>query len=211
MLEINSAEYWDLRHIRDTWYRHHGWLMPTLAPLIPSNATLLIVGCGQGAEASKLLELRPDIKSITGIDISPAAIKKAKVNCPDKRVEFICEDVFELRKGWTGRYFDYVISIQNFEHWEVKTHSEAFRNIWSRVVSGGKFFFTGVGRNWDLSNMNYGSLEYGGEVISMANDHHYCNWSEQDFYDLAMTQNPISVKFWRIRKKNRVVAEVEKP
>jgi hypothetical protein len=129
----------------------------------------------------------------------------------DSRVTFVCEDVFNLRKGWTGRYFDYAISIQNFEHWKPEFYPEAFRNIWSRIAPGGKFFFTGVGRNWNLHQMNYSPIEHEGKTVEMANDHHYCNWNEQDVYDLFMTQNPVSVRFWRLRKKNRVVAEAEKP
>jgi len=211
-LIVNSPLYWDLRHQRDTWRRCSGWVQPTIAECLPRGANILIVGCGQGAEASKILELRPDVKSIVAFDISSAAIEKAKKEEKDPRVTFIVQDVFTLRHDHPEyhNYFDYAISIQNFEHWEPVLYPEAFRNIWSRIKPGGRFFFTGVGRNWSLDITNSSPMVYNGQIHMMENDRHYCNWSEQDFYELAMTQKPKSVKFWRLRRKNRVVAEVEK-
>lgn len=212
MIEVNSPLYWELRHQRDHWTRCSGWVQPTIAEQLPENATVLVVGCGQGAEVSRMLELRPDIRKIVAFDISPAAIEKAKKVESDPRVDFIVQDVFSLRHDhpeWHN-YFDYSVSIQNFEHWYPDKHPEAFRNIWSRIRPGGHFFFTGVGRNWSLDITNSSPMEYKGKIYMMENDRHYCNWSEQDFYDLATTQKFKSVRFWRLRRKNRVVAEVEK-
>jgi SAM-dependent methyltransferase len=172
---------------------------------------VLIVGCGQGAEATKMLELRPDILSITGFDISPTAIEKAKALEKDPRITFLAHDIFNLRGSEKILpVFDYAVSIQNFEHWKPELHPEAFRNVWGRLKPGGHFFFTGVGRSWSLDTTNSSPMEYEGRTYMMENDRHYMNWSEQDFYDLAMTQKPKSVRFWRLRRNNRVVAEVEK-
>ena len=118
--------------------------------------------------------------------------------------------MFSLSKDLKDEEYDYVISIQNFEHWPVETHKEALHQIWKRIVPGGKFFFTGVGMDWDLSKMNYGPMKYKGKTIETPNDYHYNKWSEQSVYNLFMTQKAKSVKFWRLRGKDRVVAEGEK-
>ena len=174
-LEVNSPIYWELRHQRDDWPRCSGWVQPTIAECIPVAANVLIVGCGQEAEATKMLELRPDIQSITGFDISPTAIEKAKALEQDPRVIFLVQDIFTLRHDWPNKYFDYAVSIQNFEHWKRETHVEAFRNVWSRIKPGGHFFFTGVGRNWSLDVTNSGPMEYEGKTYMMENDYHYMN------------------------------------
>jgi 2-polyprenyl-3-methyl-5-hydroxy-6-metoxy-1,4-benzoquinol methylase len=185
-------------------------VQPTIAEQLPTSANILIIGCGQGAEATAMIANRPDINTIVGIDVSPAAIDKARKNVTDPRVTFLVQDVFTMKQDMAGQSFDFILSIQNFEHWKPELHPEAFRNIWTRLKPGGSFFFTGVGRKWSLDITNSTPMEYEGKTYDMENDRHYMNWSEQDFYDLAMTQKPKSVTFWRLRRENRVVAEVKK-
>jgi len=206
-LEINSPEYWEIRHAREPWPRTSGWALEEVSRILPSNADVLEAGCGQGAFAAKLLELNPDIRDFTAFDISPTAIEKAKAL--GTRVNFEVADVFALRGKWPLG-FDYVISIQNFEHWPADQHINALRGLWSRVRPGGRMFFTGVGTDWDLEFMNYSPMEYNGKTIMTPNDYHYNSWSEQNVYDLFMCVKATSVKFWRLRGKDRVVAEAEK-
>jgi len=208
-LEINSPEYWEIRHKREPWPRTSGWVLPLIASIIPEKADVLEIGCGQGAFVNALKQVRPDIK-IKGIDVSPTAIDIANINYLNTgEVTFQVADVFELKKQLKHAY-NYIISIQNFEHWPIYTHKEAFHQIWTRLLPGGKFFFTGVGLDWDLSQMNYSPMEYNEKIIQTPNDFHYNKWSEQNVYDLFITQKAKSVKFWRLRGKDRVVAEAEK-
>lgn len=211
-LEVNSPEYWEIRHQRDTWPRWSSWAMNVVFTRIPKGADVLVVACGQGMEAIKLREHRPDLGRILGFDVSPTAIQKAREVNPYDDVEFEVLDVFKLHEE--KLQFDYGVSIQNLEHWHPKVHRKAASNMMKSICPGGRFFITGVGRAWDLSQMNYSPMEYDGKVIDTPNDYHYCNWSEQDIYDLFTnldnSLNASSVNFWRLRRKNRVVAEVRR-
>lgn len=203
MIEINSPLYWELRHQREPWPRQSDWAQDIIAEIIPGYSEVLEIGCGQGAFAYELFRRRPDL-TIVGMDVSSTAIKRAK-NLYDN-IQFEVVDVFELKERWKGRSFDYIISIQNFEHWTPDMQVKALWNAWTRLRSGGKFFFTGVGTDWELDKNNYGLIN--GQM--MANDHHYNIWSEQSVYDLFQTQKAKSVRFWRRRGKDRVIAEAEK-
>ncbi len=210
-LEINSPEYWELRHQREPWPRTSGWAMDIVTKQIPPGASVLEIGCGQGAFAAKLLELRPDLYSVTAIDISPTAISLARESFPHV-IDFLVADVFELRDHLKGESYDYIISIQNFEHWRLDQQPKAMHQCWTRLNHGGKFFFTGVGKDWSLDIMNATEMEFEGKTIMAPNDYHYNNWSEQEVYDLFMIHpcRAQSVKFWRRRRKNRVIAEATK-
>jgi len=208
-LEVNSPEYWEIRHQREPWPRTSGWVQEIVSKQIDPGSAVLEIGCGQGAFAAKLKELRPDL-DIVAIDISPTAISKAKDTYGGK-ASFRVADVFEL-KTQLQESFDYIITVQNFEHWPIHRHIPAMRAMWSRLKPGGKTFFTGVGRAWDLEQMNYSPMEFEGKAIMVPNDYHYNNWSEQEVYDLFNNDacNAQSVKFWRARRQNRVIAEATK-
>lgn len=209
-LEINSPEYWEIRHRREPWPRTSGWVQGLLAEIIPHNASILEIGCGQGAFAAALKKSRPDV-IVKAVDVSPTAIEKAQQSYGlTQSLTFEVADIFQFSKQLVGEAYDYVISIQNFEHWPKEHQKEAFHQCWKRVSTGGKFFFTGVGMDWDLEQMNYSPMEYNGQILQVPNDYHYNKWSEQNFYDLCQTQKAKSVKFWRLRGKDRVVAEAEK-
>lgn len=209
-LEVNSPEYWEIRHQREPWPRTSGWVQPLLAEIIPQDDFILEIGCGQGAFAATLKKSRPDA-IVKATDISNTAIEKAQRYYGDIHgLAFQVADVFHLSRDLRDEEYDYIISIQNFEHWPVEMQKEAFHQMWKRLKSGGKFFFTGVGMDWDLNQMNYGPMEYKGRTIQTPNDYHYNKWSEQNFYDLCQTQKAKSVKFWRLRGRDRVVAEAEK-
>lgn len=207
-LEVNSPEYWEIRHQREPWPRTSSWALEIVIKQIEPGSTVLDVGCGQGAFAAKIKAERPDLE-VMGIDCSPTAIEKAHEAYP--RVDFRVADVFKL-KTELNVTFDYITTIQNFEHWPIYDQIPAMRAMWSRLKPGGKIFFTGVGKAWDLDEMNYSPMEYDGKAIMVPNDYHYNNWSEQEVYDLFNNDacKAQSVKFWRRRRKNRVIAEATK-
>jgi len=209
-LEVNSPEYWEIRHQRDDWPRQSGWVLPTIVKCVPQDARVLEIGCGQGAFAAELKKMRPDL-IVKGIDISPTAIEKANKNHGlGYQLRFDVADVFRLSQDLEDEEYNYIISIQNFEHWKLNTHKEALHQIWKRLMPGGRFFFTGVGEAWNLNGMNYSPMTVNGQTVNVPNDLHYNVWTEQSVYDLFQTQKATSVKFWRLRQKDRVVAEAEK-
>ncbi|PKA15741.1 class I SAM-dependent methyltransferase [Leptospira haakeii] len=60
----------------------------------PENGKILSVGCGTGADFSKLLKISPNRFSITGIDPSPEMIEQAQKKFP--QLTFICRTTGEL-------------------------------------------------------------------------------------------------------------------
>lgn len=209
-LKINSPEYWEIRHQREDWPRESGWVLPTIVESVPQDARVLEIGCGQGAFAAAFKKSRPDVV-MKAVDVSPTAIEKAhRYHHLTTQIAFQVADVFNLTQDLRDEEYDYIITIQNFEHWHPSVQKEALHQMWKRLRPGGRLFFTGVGDSWDLTQMNYSPMIWEGSEIQTPNDYHYNKWSEQSVYDLFMTQKAKSVKFWRLRQKDRVVAEGEK-
>jgi SAM-dependent methyltransferase len=68
--------------------------------IIPADATVLEIGCGSGA----LLELL-NARKVTGVDISPAQIERARRRLPQGSFEVQAGETLDLG----GRTFDYII------------------------------------------------------------------------------------------------------
>lgn len=104
----------------------------------PQNWEILDVGCGSGVQDRFLTETFPQIKSITGIDLSPDLINIAKKETDDSRINYIVTSMDNL--PITNGKFDFVFSI-NVIHYSsdlVRT----FREI-NRVMKKGStmYFF----------------------------------------------------------------------
>ncbi len=181
---------------------------------IPHGADVLEVGGGQGQVAIELRKHRPDLGRILSFDICPTAIKKARVNAKKEEVtgvEFEVLDLFDLNSHIKKNTFDYAISLQNMEHWRPELHRASMVQTVLPVRPGGKIFITGVGKAWDLNKMNYSPMVYNGKEIQTPNDYHYNNWSEQEMYDIAVSLDNIeSVRFFKRRRQDRVIAEISK-
>jgi 2-polyprenyl-3-methyl-5-hydroxy-6-metoxy-1,4-benzoquinol methylase len=205
-LEVNSPKYWDIRHSRDNWNRWSKWALSLVFEDVPKGSDVVIVGCGQGMEAIKLLEYRPDINSIMAFDVSKSAIEKANVKPHGDKITFRCIDLFKSSEIIPMETFDYLITIQNFEHWRPDMHYLAMKKCWRMIKHGGRMFFTGVGSSWDLSQMNFSKMDFNGKEVEIPNDYHYVNWTEQQVYNLLMAVSAQSVRFFRKRGRDRVIA-----
>lgn len=69
---------------------YHAWL-DELEPLLPPGAPVLDLGCGCGVPVARRLAAR---HPLTGVDISPVQIKRARQNVPD--AHFVCADMATL-------------------------------------------------------------------------------------------------------------------
>jgi trans-aconitate methyltransferase len=85
-------------------------------PLLPTNGTILEIGCGVGTWTKFVLENRPDIK-IVAIDISEQMIISAKINSGNQRVRFIVSDWLEFKNE---QLFDGIFSVRAFEYFSDK-------------------------------------------------------------------------------------------
>ncbi len=102
------------------------------------SVDILEVGCGQGYVLSKLhMELSGDV-NVTGMDISPTAIKKARTLFPS--LEFIIGDICsEYLK--VGRKYDIVLMVEVL--WYIlEKLPHVFTNIDSLLKNGGFLVFS---------------------------------------------------------------------
>lgn len=108
---------------------------PILAP-IPSQATVLDVGCGVGAFLVSLA-LRGDLRAGTGCDINPASVAIAQAaarKISASSLQFMTtRDINEIPRG----PFDVVTLIDVMHHVSPSTQREFFEACAERVSAGG--------------------------------------------------------------------------
>ncbi len=77
---------------------------------IHKNSKILDVACGTGILEEYLLKCNPE--EILGVDISKNMIEIAKEKNKDKRVKYLCEDIFNIEVG----KWDFIIVFNAFPH-----------------------------------------------------------------------------------------------
>ena len=105
--ELKSGE----RHIRSTLDRvgkWHKWRYGQVLPYITNKDTVLDLGCGVGYGSFILSE---NAKQVVGVDDSQETINYANVHWLKKNIEYICRDVFEVK-----RQYNVVAAFEIIEH-----------------------------------------------------------------------------------------------
>ena len=97
---------------------------------LEEGARVLDLGCGGGSPETKRFAQR---FAVTGVDISPRQIERAKAAIPD--AEFICADFTELQLP--SNSFDGVASFVVFNHLPRELLAPVLGNIHDWLVSGG--------------------------------------------------------------------------
>ena len=126
--------------------RFHGRICEVLQPL--EFGTVLDVGCGEGYLSRVLLDRFPGIR-VKGVDISPAAVERARERCPEGDFEVAR---FEDLARWTER-FDLVVCSEVLEH--IDDPATGAKILAGR--SGGKVLVTVPWEPWfQLANLARG-------------------------------------------------------
>lgn len=99
---------------------------------LPDDARLLELGCGAGIPDTRLLAER---FRVTGLDISPEQIRRARANVPD--AEFIDADFTNLELAPDS--FEAVAAFYSFNHVPRDVLGELLVRIHSWLVPGGLF------------------------------------------------------------------------
>lgn len=108
-----------------------------MATLIPKNtATLLDLGCGTGLELDEIFKLLPDI-SVTGIDLTQAMLDKLHEKHPDKQLNLICGNYFDVDFGKSR--FDTAVSFQTMHHFSHKMKIELYKRIFNALSDNGVY------------------------------------------------------------------------
>lgn len=94
---------------------------------------VLDAGCGSGVMVEAILD--KGAKSVVGVDYSKEAIDRAKIEHPDKRLQFVCEDILKH----TGKY-DVIVSLGTLEHMD--NPYQVLKQFKKQLKPGGKIILT---------------------------------------------------------------------
>ena len=108
-----------------------------LAGLVPEHTQkLLDLGCGTGLELDRIYQRLPDI-AVTGIDLTPAMLNKLKQKFPEKNIETICGNYFEIDLG--KDIYDAAVSCATLHHFLRKDKIPLYRKILRALKAGGVY------------------------------------------------------------------------
>ncbi|HEU4370726.1 MAG TPA: class I SAM-dependent methyltransferase [Methylomirabilota bacterium] len=123
------------------------WVDKLCDGLGPSSH-ILDLGCGCGIPVARLLASRGEV---TGVDISPVQVDRARALVPGGR--FICADMCSVE--FPAGAFDAVVSFYSIIHVPIEEQEALFRRIASWLKPGGFFMgtlgsaaWTGTERDW---------------------------------------------------------------
>ena len=108
-----------------------------LAELIPSSCKkLLDLGCGTGLELHEIFKKIPDLE-VTGIDLTRAMLDKLKSKFPDKNINLILGNYFDVPFG--ENMFDIAISFQTMHHFTPEKKINLYKKIRKALKPGGMY------------------------------------------------------------------------
>lgn len=106
-----------------------------MATLVPTHSErLLDLGCGTGLELDEIFKLLPHIK-VTGIDLTQAMLDELYRKHPDKDMQLICADYFQIPLG--KNEFDCAVSFQTMHHFSKDKKLELYKKIYESLKDGG--------------------------------------------------------------------------
>ncbi len=122
--------------------------MRLLLPRLKAGSRILDLGCGNGIPASQDLSMK---HSVTGIDISPVQIERARALVPS--AEFRCEDMTRIH--FPPDTFDAIVSLYAIIHVPLEEQPGLFERIAGWLKPGGRLLvtvgqeaWTGTEENW---------------------------------------------------------------
>ena len=109
-----------------------------LSELVPENTKrLLDLGCGTGLELDWIFKRLPYI-SVTGIDLTPAMLYKLQQKHPDKKLDLLCRNYFEIDLG--KNIYDAAISCATLHHFLRDNKIKLYKNIHGALKAHGLYF-----------------------------------------------------------------------
>jgi SAM-dependent methyltransferase len=143
--------------------------MELLLPLLDPGNRILDLGCGCGIPLAESLS---DAYSVTGVDISPVQIARARKLVPD--ASFICADMTML--DFQDDRFDAVTCLYAIIHVPLEEQQELIGNVASWLRPGGTFLCTVGHREWTGTEEDWLGVEGGTMYWSHADESRYADW-----------------------------------
>ncbi len=156
---------------------YDAWLAELL-PLLDHGDPVLDLGCGCGLPATAILAERFDV---TGVDISPIQIERAKRLIPTAR--FVCEDMSEV--DYPPESFRAIVSFLAIIHVPVEEQPGIFRRLGRWLRPGGYLLATVGTRAWTGTEEDW----HGAPMYwSHADRGTYLAWLEDSGFDVLWTR-----------------------
>ncbi|MCA1596896.1 MAG: class I SAM-dependent methyltransferase [Chloroflexi bacterium] len=143
---------------------------------VTDGGRVLDLGCGCGAPVAKRLSKK---YQVTGIDVSPVQIARAKRNVPAAR--FLCGDMTEL--DFEPASFDAIVSFYAVIHVPLELQPALFQKLARWLTPGGHLMITVGGTEWTGTEPEW----HGAEMYwSHADRHVYRRWLEDLGFTILM-------------------------
>ena len=108
-----------------------------LTKLIPNGCKkLLDLGCGTGLELHEIFKKIPDLE-VTGIDLTKEMLDKLKSNFPEKNINLILGNYFDVPFG--EKTFDIAISFQTMHHFTYEKKINLYKKIRKALKLSGMY------------------------------------------------------------------------
>lgn len=151
----------------DSCTRYHDWL-DDLIPLLGPGAAVLDLGCGCGVPVAVRLAKSFDL---TGVDISPVQIDRAKRNVPGAR--FVCADMTTLQCPYD--LFSAVVALYSITHVPIEEQYGLLEQCSKWLHAEGYLLATVGHREWTGTRSNW--LGSGADMFwSHADEDTYVEW-----------------------------------
>lgn len=121
---------------------HYAAWLDELIPLLPDWGAVLDLGCGCGVPVAR--RLMHQGFGVTGVDLSPVQIERAKRLVPEGR--FLCADLTSLELPEAA--FEAIVSFYAIIHVPIDEQPAVFRHISGWLKPGGLFMATLGSRAW---------------------------------------------------------------
>jgi ubiquinone/menaquinone biosynthesis C-methylase UbiE len=142
------------------------WYLDVLSERVPQGETLLDVGCGAGVPTTGRLAEHFDV---TGVDISPGQIARARRNVPNAR--FLAADITEVE--FPPESFGAVTALYSIVHVPREEHHALFQCIVRWLKPGGVFMgslsASGKGQAASYEGEFFGAPMYWSNYDAVAN------------------------------------------
>lgn len=143
----------------------------TFAKSYTQRRRVLDIACGVGYGSAYLAENCPEIEEIVGVDLDADAIKYAKRNYKNSKIEFICQDALTFQPKVL---FDTIISLETIEH---LPNPDAFLQHLKTLLSPGGTLITSVPTT----------------LSTDANPYHLNDFTQKSFRELILTPEYVEV------------------
>lgn len=161
--------------------RYTDWVSELLT-LVPAQAAVLDLGCGNGIPTTKLLA--ESGRRLTGVDISPIQIARARALVP--QAHFICADMTELR--FAPDSFAAIVSFYAIIHIPLAEQPTLFSSLYRWLEPGGYVMATVGADAWTGTEANWLGVADATMYWSHTDAARYEHWLEEQGFLIAWTR-----------------------